>query len=77
MDFWDYNVKYLESIKPAEQTAAPKSAVKSDKWDGAKEDEIKDEKLTESEKSAETDAEETTDEQPEGKPAESESENNG
>jgi hypothetical protein len=75
MDFWDYNVKYLESIKPAEQTAAPKSAAKSDKWDGAKEDEIKDEKPAE--QPAETEVEETTDEQPEEKPAESESENNG
>ena len=78
MDFWDFNAKYLESIKPAEQTAAPKSAAKSDKWDKAKEDEIKDEKPTETtgEQPEEKPAE-TNDEQPEGKPAESESENNG
>ena len=70
MDFWDYNAKYLESLKPADQIAAPKSAAKSDKWDKAKEDEIKDEQPAESEKPAEA-------EKPEEKPAESESENNG
>lgn len=74
MDFWDFNAKYLESIKPVEQIAAPKSAAKSDKWDSAKEDEIKDDKPAES---TQPETQETTNEQPDEQSAESESENNG
>ena len=74
MDFWDFNAKYLDSIKPVEQTAAPKSAAKSDKWNNAKEDEIKDDKQV---ANTPPEQETTNDEQPDEQPAESESENNG
>lgn len=75
MDFWDFDVKYLDSIKPVDTTAAPKSAAKSDKWDSAKEDEIKDDKPAEK---TQSETQETTEnEQPDEQPAESESENNG
>ena len=75
MDFWDFNAKYLESIKPVEQTAGAKTPAKSDKWDNAKEDEINDDKPAEK---TQPETQETNEnEQPDEQPAESESENNG
>lgn len=74
MDFWDFNAKYLESIKPVETTAGANTPAKSDKWDKAKEDEIKDDKPAEN---TQPETQETNDEPPAEEPAESESENNG
>lgn len=75
MDFWDFEKQYRDSLVPTE-TAGAKTPAKSDKWDKAKEDEIKDDKPAE--KPAENTTEKPAEpaEQP-AEPAESESENNG